>query len=101
MFGRQVADHQFDGVLVIAAQSHAFFQGDYAAVDAGLFKSFCQRPGQYVFVEALAAENLGGQNGGRLAGIPFAQLLDDGVLTLGCQLPVASWAILATQFTEQ
>ena len=88
-------------MLVIAAQSHAFLERGHTAIDAGLFKSFFQRAGQHFLVKALTPENLGGQNGGRLAGIPFAQLLDDGVLALRCQLPIASRAMLMAQFAEQ
>ena len=100
IFRRQISDDQFDGVLVIAAQGHAFFECGHAAVDAGLLKSIFQGPGQHFLVKSLAPKNLGGQDRSRPFGIAFAELLDDGGPTLRRQLPTASRAMLAAQFAE-
>ena len=85
-------------MFVVTAQRHAFFENHNFAVNAGSFKSPFQGPGQYVFMKALAAEDLGRQHRGRPLPVALANLLHNGCAGLSAQPAAASRAVLDAQF---
>ncbi len=100
IFRWQAPDDQLDRMLVVAAQGHAFFERNHFTVDAGLLKSFFQRPGKYFLMKSLAPEDLRCKHVGRFFRVAFADLFDDGGPGLGGQPASASRTMLGAQFAE-